>query len=88
MKSSFILVSIAILSGCSSIPDYEFTDSVVTVRALQTLDPQAPEVNDGITREIEGNYGKQVMTNYQASSMPPESGRSISSSSSSGSGSN
>lgn len=65
------------LMGCTKINDFPMGESHYRIKQVQILDPEAPERNDGIILSLEGNYGREVMKSYRASSVKPESARNM-----------
>ncbi|WP_137166001.1 hypothetical protein [Salinimonas lutimaris] len=75
MKYLTLLSLTALLGGCAQAPDYQLSRSTLQVKSLQTLDAEAPENNDGITRELQGDYGKHAAENYRDSIYAGKEGR-------------
>ncbi|PKG73880.1 hypothetical protein CXF86_15860 [Shewanella sp. GutCb] len=52
-------------------------ESHYQIKQVQILDPDAAERNDGIILSLEGNYGRKVMQAYRASSVAPQTSKSM-----------
>ncbi|MGS0689172.1 hypothetical protein [Shewanella sp. 30m-9] len=71
---SFVLINI---NGCTKINDFPMGESHYQIKQVQILDPEAAERNDGIILTLDGNYGRKVMQSYRASSVSPQTAKSI-----------
>ena len=67
--------SLVLVIGCSSNDPYPITESIAKINEKQILDPMAPENNEGIVNDLEGNYGEKVVASYQGSSVEPSEGK-------------
>ncbi|GIU27933.1 hypothetical protein [Shewanella sp. MBTL60-007] len=76
------------LTGCTKINDFPMGESHYRIKQVQILDPAAAERNDGIILSLEGNYGREVMQSYRASTVKPATARSMGSITADGSSSN
>lgn len=77
MKTRVLIFSASCLLGCAQAPEYRLAQSTEQIMALQTLDPDAPINNDGITRELQGDYGKHAAENYRDSIYNGKEGRTV-----------
>ena len=77
MKPLISLFAIVLLAGCAQAPEYQLAKSTNEIKELQLLDPEAPENNDGITRELQGDYGKHAAENYRDSIYAGKEGRNV-----------
>lgn len=78
MRISLILLVTCIgLAGCAQSPSYQLSHSLNQIKQLQLLDPNAPENNDGITRELQGDYAKKAAENYRNSIYTGKEGRDV-----------
>ncbi|NMP14878.1 hypothetical protein [Thalassotalea sp. Y01] len=76
MKKFLILLSTtAVFSGCSTIPEYPISGTYAKINEMQILDPMAPENNNGIVNELDGNYGKKAMESYKEATYVSKEGR-------------
>jgi|GEM_PF-1170747 len=75
VKHFLLMFSCLLFLGCAQQPDYILTTSNQQIKAVQILDPQAPERNDGIIATLDGNYGKNVVRKYQRSIYDMKSSR-------------
>ncbi|MBL4913832.1 hypothetical protein JMA39_11945 [Shewanella schlegeliana] len=76
------------MTGCTKVNDFPMGESHYQIKQVQILDPGAAERNDGIILSLEGNYGREVMQSYRASSAKPEKARHMGSITAIGSGGN
>jgi len=67
LKYSLMTLSSLLLLGCAQQPSYQLAVSNVQIKQVQILNPNAAELNDGITATLEGNYGKNIIRKYQRS---------------------
>ncbi|MCU7554874.1 hypothetical protein OCL06_09710 [Alteromonas sp. ASW11-19] len=65
------------IAGCAQAPHYQTAHATQEIIALQTLDHEAPVNNDGITRELQGDYGKHAADNYRDSVYTNKEGRRV-----------
>ncbi len=78
MQNQLLILSIVVLGGCAAkAPSYQLAHSTQEIKRLQLLDAQAPVNNDGITRELQGDYGKHAAENYRDSIYAGKEGRSV-----------
>ncbi len=71
----FLLMGVAAMTGCSSVDIYPVSGSYAQIKEKQILDPMAPKNNAGVVNDLEGNYGKKVIGNYQKSAVNPAEGK-------------
>ncbi|MDN3651730.1 hypothetical protein QWY77_02990 [Thalassotalea ponticola] len=76
MKNILILLlSATLFSGCSTVPEYPISGTYAKINEMQILDPMAPDNNNGIVNELDGNYGKKAMNAYKESTYTSKEGR-------------
>jgi len=74
-KLLLVVIASSLLTACVSQPHYRLSASSEHIKSVQTLDPGAPERNDGILNTLEGNYGNKVMSIYRKSPYEAKSAR-------------
>lgn len=77
MKPLFSLFALVLLASCAQAPEYQLAKSTNQIKELQLLDPEAAKNNDGITRELQGDYGKHAAENYRDSIYAGKEGRNV-----------
>ncbi|MBW8184722.1 hypothetical protein [Shewanella nanhaiensis] len=66
-----LITSLFLLSSCAQVNDFPIGESYQQVKAMQVLDPDAPERNEGVVGVLNGKYGEKVMKTYRESSVEP-----------------
>ncbi|QCZ92845.1 hypothetical protein [Salinimonas iocasae] len=77
MRTLLLIAISASLAGCSQTPPYQLTYASQQIKSLQVLDAEAAINNDGITRELQGDYGKHAAENYRDSIYAGKEGREV-----------
>jgi hypothetical protein len=62
-------------SDISNDLEYGISGTYAEIKAMQILDPMAPENNAGIVNALEGNVANKVIKGYQGSTYAPKEGR-------------
>lgn len=74
---SLMLFIMPALNGCNQIPNYQLSASTLHLKEIQILDPQAPELNDGITTGLDGSYGEKIIKSYHQSVYDTKAARDV-----------
>ncbi|WP_255555014.1 hypothetical protein [Moritella sp. 24] len=74
---NLIVFVLPMLFACNQAPDYHLASSTLHIKEIQILDPHAPETNDGIINELDGNYGESIIRNYKQSAYDAKSARNV-----------
>lgn len=74
---SLISLMLPLLFGCIQTPDYQLSASTRHLKEIQILDPQAPELNEGVINDLSGSYGERIIKSYQQSSYNAKDARDV-----------
>ncbi len=77
MRYLLLLSALIVMAGCSSKNAYKLNRATEHILAQQILDHEAPQKNDGITRELQGDYAKHAAENYRDSIYAGKEGRTV-----------
>ncbi len=77
MQYLVLLAATVLVAGCTNNGAYTLSRATEHIIAQQILDPDAPQRNDGITRELQGDYAKHAAENYRDSIYAGKEGRTV-----------
>ncbi|MCW8109359.1 hypothetical protein OPS25_12690 [Alteromonas ponticola] len=77
MRFSYLVSALILLTGCAQTSEYRLSQASEKIFNLQILDSEAPVNNDGITRELQGDYAKRAAENYRNSIYSGKEGRNV-----------